>query len=198
MNSVLNKLTGFSQAVMDWFILSLSWFLGVALGLVVLGLAPSTVALIGATDERFVEENATSAWRLFWQLYRKWFNSSSRSLLPSIAVLGFLAGDYALMRRLFEGEVRVVFTVILGLLIVSVGLAMIYQLCSFVEGEMFSLLESLGVVLKKPLHNLAFITVTFAVLRLGNEIYGFVLLLAPGIWAWLIVILSKRIDRRSN
>ena len=198
MNSVLNKLTGFSQAVMDWFILSVSWFFGVALGLVVLGVAPSTAALIGATDERFVEGSATSVWRLFWRRYRKWFNSSSRAILPAIVILGFLAGDYVLMRRLFEGEVRITFTVILGLLIVSIGLATIYQLRSFVGGEMLGLIESLGVVLKKPLHNLVFITVTFAVLRLGGEIYGFILLLGPGIWAWLIVILGERIDRRSR
>lgn len=128
MRSVWERLTGFCQLVMDWFLLSVAWMFGLTLGFVVVGFAPATCALMGTAHERFTNGSGVSPWVLYWRKYRKWFTHSFRVLLPTNLILACLLGDYVFTLRLFGEEMGKIIAIFAGFLIVVVGLSLIHQI----------------------------------------------------------------------
>lgn len=193
-SSVLTRLTGFFDLVSDIVMLTLAFWCGVALGLVVLGGPPALSALIWAADRRFVDGSARSPWRLFWDRYFTDFWPSLRAHAAAVFILVVLLGDYTLVSVMVTTGARIPLLVLIGIAVAVAALALIHGLRSRSRGLRASYVETIVVALRLPWHNLVFLTATFLLLRITAMVTGFLLLLLPGLWAWVITRAGARLD----
>lgn len=198
MSSVLTRLAGFFVLVSDVVVLTIAFWCGVALGLVVLGAPPSLAALIWATDRRFVDGSARPVWRLFWHRYFAQFRASLRAHLAPFGITVFLLADYALVSAVVTGAVRTSLLALTGVAAAVAGLALIHGLRASSRGAHLGFVETLAITTRRPWHNLALATTTFFLLRIAALITGFALLLLPGLWAWSISVVGSRLDAPSD
>ncbi|MGM7424641.1 DUF624 domain-containing protein [Cellulosimicrobium sp. CpK407] len=194
MSSVLTRLAGFFVLVSDVVVLTIAFWCGVALGLVVLGAPPSLAALVWAADRRFVDGSARPVWRLFWHRYFTQFRPSLRAHLAPCGITAFLLADYALISTVVTGAGRTPLLVLTGVATAVAGLALIHGLRARSRAADLGFVDALAITAHRPWHNLAFATATFLLLRVAALITGFALLLLPGLWAWSISVVGRRLD----
>ncbi|WP_265521334.1 YesL family protein [Oerskovia flava] len=194
MSSVLTRLAGFFVLVSDVVVLTIAFWCGVALGLVALGVAPSLAALVWTADRRFVDGSAQTVWRLFWRRYFTHFRPALRAHLVPLIIVAFLLADFALVSAVVVDPARTPLLVLTGVASAVAGLAVVHGLRAGPREEEPSFINSLAFTVRRPWHNLAFATVTFLLLRVAALVTGFALLLLPGLWAWLISVVGRRLD----
>ena len=197
MSSVMTRLAGFFALVSDIVMLTLAFWCGVVLGLVVLGVPPALSALVWAADRRFVDSSARSPWHLFWHRYFTDFWPSLRAHAIAVVILIVLLGDYALV-SVMATRARIPLLVMIGVAVAVAALALVHGLRARSRGLRASYVETIVTTLRRPSHNLVFLTATFLLLRITAMVTGFLLLLLPGLWAWVITRAGARLDGRAS
>lgn len=78
-NITFEKILRVSEVIMDFVLLNIMWFGCTALGLVVFGWAPSTVALLTIVRDKIMkkEDSDYNVIKYFWKIYRKEFIKSN-------------------------------------------------------------------------------------------------------------------------
>lgn len=195
MHSGWLKIVNVTQLIMDASIGTICFILGTALGVIVLGAAPSLSALMWAMDERIKRDSARAMWPMFWRRFFTDFWGANRELLAPLLIVGFLIYDYALVSVNTSESLRWLSQIGIGALVCVFTLATVQLIVARNSGEFTGYLVAVRRVLTRPVQNLLIATVTFLLFRLSAAITGFAILLVWGLWAAAISSITQALDK---
>lgn len=201
-NFTFENVLKISEIIMDFVILNIMWFLGTALGLVVLGWAPSTVACLTILREKIMkkEQYGTGIIKKFFKIYKSEFKKSN--ILGIIISMMFLIVTINKMN--FEIQTESIFKmfsimstaakiIILGITLYAFPLYVHYEMK---VKEYF--IKGLTLIFLRPLVTLFIVLWTFLILTIVRLIPGLIAIFGASVYLYGIMAINYQFFMRNE
>lgn len=191
-----------SEMIMDFVILNIMWFVGTALGLVILGWAPSTVACLTILREKIMkkEDYGTGIIKKFFKIYKNEFKKSN-ILGITMAILFLIV---TINKMNFEVQAEPIFKmfsimstaakiILLGIIVYAFPLYVHYEMKSkeyFVKG--------LTLIFARPLVTIFIVLWTFLILTIVRLIPGLIAIFGASVYLYGIMAINYQFFMRNE
>ncbi len=199
-NYSIDKIIKLTECITDFVLLNIMWFAGCALGGVILGWAPSTVALLTVLRNKITKKDYYGVINPFWTTYKKEFKKSN--ILGSVITLFLII--ISINKMNFEIQPELVFRVITTMSIIAriivctIGLYM-FPLYVYYDMDLKNyFIKSFNILIMRPILVVCIALWTFLVYSIITMVPGLIAIFGVSIYFYGIMAINYQFFMRNE
>lgn len=199
-NFLFYKVMKITECITDIVLINIMWFLGCALGGVILGWAPSTVAVLNIIRNKIKKEGYYGVTKSFWTTYKKEFKKSN---VLGITIILFLA-IASINEMNFKTQPEFIFEALTTTSVLAKAVIwgiILYMFPLYVHYDMnlkSYFIKALGLIIKRPLVTICIALWTILVYFTIKMVPGIIVIFGVSIYLYGVMAINYQFFMRNE